>query len=282
MSRWLIEKNGTGIEKSGSGIEKSGSGIEKSGSGIEKSGSGIQKSFLVISLVALSFASQVSAYGNVEPAGNMQIVVDDQKVAVSWIIGGSVFSGVSSLSGSFVNLALTEVGLTNNNDHALLVAGGGTGKEVVGGTGVEVAGGGTGSDVAGGGTGSDVAGGGTGSDVAGGGTGSDVAGGGTGSDVAGGGTGSDVAGGGTGSDSYGNNGNNTILVAGGGTGSDAIVITLPGGTDMQMEVSLGCNSASVSILDSNFVEVVSFANVPVFGASGFCSEADQGFGNFYD
>ncbi len=51
---------------------------------------------------------------------------------------------------------------------------------------------------------------------------------------------------------------------------------------MQMEVALGCNSASVSILDSNFAEVVSFGNVPVFGASAFCSGGNQGFGGFFD
>ena len=43
MSRWIIEKDGTGIEKSGTGIEKAGTGIEKSGTGIEKSGTGIEK-----------------------------------------------------------------------------------------------------------------------------------------------------------------------------------------------------------------------------------------------
>ncbi len=51
---------------------------------------------------------------------------------------------------------------------------------------------------------------------------------------------------------------------------------------MQMEVALGCNSASVSILDSNFAEVVSFSNVPVFAASGFCSGGSQGYGDFFD
>ena len=44
MSRWMIEKSGTGIEKAGTGIEKAGTGIEKSGTGIEKSGTGIEKS----------------------------------------------------------------------------------------------------------------------------------------------------------------------------------------------------------------------------------------------
>ena len=43
MSRWMIEKDGTGIEKSGTGIEKSGTGIEKSGTGIEKSGTGVRR-----------------------------------------------------------------------------------------------------------------------------------------------------------------------------------------------------------------------------------------------
>ena len=64
MSRWLIEKSGTGIEKSGTGIEKSGTGIEKSGTGIEKFGTGIEKSgtgirqgLLVLALTAITFAT---------------------------------------------------------------------------------------------------------------------------------------------------------------------------------------------------------------------------------
>ena len=44
MSRWTIEKDGTGIERSGTGIERSGTGIERSGTGIEKSGTGIERS----------------------------------------------------------------------------------------------------------------------------------------------------------------------------------------------------------------------------------------------
>jgi proline racemase len=72
------------------------------------------------------------------------------------------------------------------------------------------------------------------------------------------------------------------MVAGSGTGADAIVITLPNGTAMQMEVSLGCNSASVSIVDAGFVEVVNFSNVPVFGASSFCSSNSPGFGRLRD
>ena len=47
MSRWMIEKSGTGIEKAGTGIEKAGTGIEKAGTGIEKSGTGIEKSPLI-------------------------------------------------------------------------------------------------------------------------------------------------------------------------------------------------------------------------------------------
>ena len=120
MSRWNVEKSGTGIEKSGTGIEKSGTGIEKAGSGIEKSGTGIEKSgsgirsaFLAISVAAITFASQVSASEEVNPAGVMNIVVENNTVAVSWIIDGSVFSGVAPLSGSFANLGLTEVGLAN-------------------------------------------------------------------------------------------------------------------------------------------------------------------------
>ncbi|NOR20566.1 MAG: hypothetical protein GQ538_10820, partial [Xanthomonadales bacterium] len=82
MSRWMIEKGGTGIEKSGTGIEKSGTGIEKSGTGIEKSGTGIEKSgtgirkgFLAFSIIAISCVSQVSAFEN-RPEGLMQVTVD--------------------------------------------------------------------------------------------------------------------------------------------------------------------------------------------------------------
>ncbi|NOR19498.1 MAG: hypothetical protein GQ538_05360, partial [Xanthomonadales bacterium] len=105
--------------------------------------------------------------------------------------------------------------------------------------------------------------------VAGGGTGKDVAGGGTGKDVAGGGTGKDVAGGGTG---------NTIQVAGGGTGFDSVFITLPAGTGLEMEVSLGCQSASVSIFDGNYTEVVAFDNVSVMGNTGLCANSGSSYG----
>jgi len=103
MSRWIIEKDGTGIEKSGTGIEKSGTGIEKSGTGIEKSGTGIEKSgtgieksgtgirriLLACSFAFMAFAGGVQA-GNINPAGSLQLVVSNNTVAVSWIIDGSV------------------------------------------------------------------------------------------------------------------------------------------------------------------------------------------------
>ncbi|MDH3940536.1 MAG: hypothetical protein OET46_06080, partial [Xanthomonadales bacterium] len=167
MSRWMIEKSGTGIEKAGTGIEKSGTGIEKSGTGIEKSGTGIEKSgtgirhgLLACTLaVAFTCAGSVQA-GNIDPAGSLQIVVNNNSLAVSWIIGDSVFSGVSSLDGSFASLMLTEVALSTGT-FGLEVTGGGTGSNA------QVTGGGTGSNaqVTGGGTGSNaqVTGGGTGS-----------------------------------------------------------------------------------------------------------------------
>ncbi len=45
-----------------------------------------------------------------------------------------------------------------------------------------------------------------------------------------------------------------------------------------MEVSLSCNSASVSVLDASYAEVVTFENVPVIGAASFCTSSD--FGSF--
>jgi hypothetical protein len=65
------------------------------------------------------------------------------------------------------------------------------------------------------------------------------------------------------------------LIAGSGTGAEAITITLPEGTGMAMDVSMGCGYATVSIVDSNFSEIVSFENVSVIGTSGLCS---GGFG----
>jgi len=268
MSRWTIEKDGTGIEKSGTGIEKSGTGIEKSGTGIEKSGTGIEKSgtgirrsALACSLAALVLAGSVHA-GNVEPAGSLQLVVQNNKVAVSWIIGESVFSGISSLSGSYANLMLTEVAL-GSQFSGLDVTGNGTGTLVTGnGTGnsIKVTGNGTGSSiqVTGNGTGASVK-------VTGNGTGSSIR-------VTGNGTGSSVrvTGNGTGS---------SIRVTGNGTGADAITITLPNGTGMAMEVSVNCGFAQVTVSDFNSAPIVAFSNVPVIGGSGFCS---GGFGGEFD
>jgi hypothetical protein len=232
--------------------------------------------------------------GKTDPAGSLQIVVSNDRVAVSWIIGDSVFSGVSSISGSFASLMLTEVAL-GNSSYGLEVTGGGTGSNTQvtgGGTGsnTQVTGGGTGSNtqVTGGGTGSNtqVTGGGTGSNtqVTGGGTGSNtkVTGGGTGSStqVTGGGTGSStqVTGGGTGSSTQvtGGGTGSTILVTGGGTGTEAISVTLPNGTGMSMEVDIDCGVAAVEIVDENSAPVVSFRNVPVIGQSAGCGNSSRG------
>ena len=285
MSRWTIEKDGTGIEKSGTGIEKSGTGIEKSGTGIEKSGTGIEKSgtgiskaLLAFSIVAMSCVSVVNA-SELRPEGVMQVTVDQGQVSVMWNIDGSTFVGVGSQTGTFSQVSLFEMSI-GKNPNAVDVAGGGTGKAVAGGgTGKNVAGGGTGKQVAGGGTGKQVAGGGTGKQVAGGGTGKQVAGGGTGKQVAGGGTGKAVAGGGTGKAVAG--GGTGKDVAGGGTGRESITITLPSDTGLEMEVTLGCQSASVSVLDANYAEVIAFNDVRVMGNTGLCgsnSDSASGFG----
>ena len=120
MSRWTIEKSGTGsekagtgIEKAGTGIEKSGTGIEKSGTGIEKSGTGIRRGLFACALGAVLCTGNIQAGSN-NPAGSLQVVVQNDTVAVSWIIGESVFSGVSKLSGSYANLMLTEVALSGS------------------------------------------------------------------------------------------------------------------------------------------------------------------------
>ncbi len=243
MSRWTIEKDGTGIEKSGTGIEKSGTGIEKSGTGIEKSGTGISKALLAFSIVAMSCVSVVNA-SELRPEGVMQVTVDQGQVSVMWNIDGSTFVGVGSQTGTFSQVSLFEMSI-GKNPNAVDVAGGGTG--------IAVAGGGTGIKVAGGGTGIEVAGGGTGIEVAGGGTGIEVAGGGTG-----------------------------IEVAGGGTGLESITITLPSGTGLEMEVTLGCQSASVSVLDTNFTEVIAFNNVRVMGDTGLCGSNNFAAPGFRD
>ena len=109
MTRWMIEKDGTGIEKSGTGIEKSGTGIEKSGTGIEKSGTGIEKSgtgirkgLLALSLASLTFSAQLSA-SEPQAEGTFSIAVQNDSLLVSWIIDGSIFSGVSPLTGTSAN-----------------------------------------------------------------------------------------------------------------------------------------------------------------------------------
>ena len=170
MSRWMIEKDGTGIEKSGTGIEKSGTGIEKSGTGVEKSGTGIVYAGNILrrALIACLVTFVVLA-GNVQasdsnPSGTLLLVVQNNSVAISWILGDSIFSGISTLTGSSAVLMLTEVALDSTrsdwNDEGVNkpnVAGAGTGINVAGaGTGINVAGAGTGINVAGAGSGVDA------------------------------------------------------------------------------------------------------------------------------
>lgn len=299
MSRWMIEKSGTGIEKSGTGVEKSGTGIEKSGTGIEKSGTGIRRLAIACSMALMA----APAFAGSTPEGFPQISVFGKQVVASWHFDGSVFSAVGDLSGKFGVMDLIEIrrpdigsGLdvtgggtgfeVTGGGTGLEVTGGGTGLEVTGGgTGLEVTGGGTGIQVTGGGTGIQVTGGGTGVQVTGGGTGIQVTGGGTGLLVTGGGTGTQVTGGGTGVQVTGGGtgvqvtgGGTGLLVTGGGTGAEGLSITLPDGTGLQMEIEMGCGSARVTILDSTFAPVVSFDNVPVMGGS-FCGDGPgAGFG----
>ena len=283
MSRWMIEKNGTGVEKSGTGIEKSGTGIEKSGTGIERSGTGIEKSgtgirrgLLAFAMAGAMFTGNINA-GNVDPAGSLQIVVQNNTIAVSWILGDSVFSGVTRLSGSYAKLMLTEVALAPQ-DSALQVTGNGTGSST------DVTGNGTGSskEVTGNGTGSstEVTGNGTGSstEVTGNGTGSssEVTGNGTGNsgEVTGNGTGNsgEVTGNGTGysGEVTGNGTGSSVQVTGNGTGSEAINIVFPQSTGMFMEVSMACGTASVTVVDETFAPIVEFAAVRVIGDAAFC------------
>ena len=272
MSRWTIqrsnlgiEKSGTGIEKSGTGIEKSGTGIEKDGTGIEKSGTGIRKGFLACSLAAVAFTAQISA-AEIRPEGFMQIAVDQGQVSVMWTIDGNTFIGKAPQNGTFTQVSLFEISI-NQPSSAIEIAGGGTGVETTGaGTGIEIAGGGTGIEIAGGGTGIEIAGGGTGIEIAGGGTGIEIAGGGTGIETTGAGTGIETTGAGTG-----------IEIAGGGTGIDSVFITLPNGTGLELEVALGCSTATVSVLDSHdYSEVVTFDNINVVGNTGLCQAASNG------
>ena len=64
-----------------------------------------------------------------------------------------------------------------------------------------------------------------------------------------------------------------IEVTGGGTGVERIAITLPSYSGLEMDITLGCGTASVSILDNNFAEVASFKNVVVMGDTGLCQYA---------
>jgi hypothetical protein len=45
---------------------------------------------------------------------------------------------------------------------------------------------------------------------------------------------------------------------------------------MNMEVSLGCDSAAVSVMDDLSATVVEFSSVPVIGDSGFCGNSSTG------
>jgi hypothetical protein len=212
MSRWIIERQGTGIERSGTGIERSGTGIERSGTGIERSGSGVERSgtgirrFILTSCaIAIGFAGGVQA-GEVSPHGSLQLVVNNGTVAVSWIFDESVFSGISNLEGSFANVALTEIALDRNRS-STQVAGTGSGVEVAGtGSGVEAT----------------------------------------------------------------KSGDINVF--------NPITVTLPASTGIAMEVTVGCGTARVAVLDTNSVEVVAFDRVQVIGDSMNC---DDGFGSTF-
>jgi hypothetical protein len=69
------------------------------------------------------------------------------------------------------------------------------------------------------------------------------------------------------------------LVTGTGNGSEALTITLPGGTGLNMDVSIDCETAVVSINDELAIPVVEFTNVPIIGESINCGGANiDGFG----
>ena len=74
---------------------------------------------------------------------------------------------------------------------------------------------------------------------------------------------SKIAGGGTG-----------IEIAGVGTGIESVFITLPNGTGLELELILGCGTATVSVLDAqDYSEVVTFNNINVVGDTGLCQVA---------
>jgi hypothetical protein len=50
---------------------------------------------------------------------------------------------------------------------------------------------------------------------------------------------------------------------------------LPSKTGLEMEIFLDCQSATVSVLDSNFTEVVTFSDVKVMGDTGLCQVASK-------
>ncbi|MGA9574403.1 MAG: hypothetical protein WBS20_10710, partial [Lysobacterales bacterium] len=59
-------------------------------------------------------------------------------------------------------------------------------------------------------------------------------------------------------------------------GIDSVYITLPNGTGLELEIEMGCNSATVAVLDSaDFSEVVSFNNINVLGDTGLCQVASN-------
>ncbi len=224
MTRWNVEKSGTGIEGAGTGIEKYGTGIEGAGTGIEKSGTGLRKLAIASALTAICFAANASPNKlGPEASGPIQLVVENNKVAVSWIFDGSIFSGTTKLQGSYANVLLTEISLATPTKPSPATPPIEHSKDVVGG--------GTGTDVVGGGTGTDQA-----------------------------------------------DPNSAIFVVGGGTGTDAIAITLPSGTGLSMEVKLSCSAATVTVVDTNSAEVVTFENVQVIGDTGMCNGFD-GFDN---
>ena len=66
--------------------------IEKSGTGIEKSGTGIRKGLLALSMAAFAFTAQVNAAG-IAPEGVMQVFVEDGQVTVSWYFEGALYTG---------------------------------------------------------------------------------------------------------------------------------------------------------------------------------------------
>jgi len=90
-----------------------------------------------LSLTAIALSSQVYA-DNLRPEGTLSIVAQNDSLLVSWIIDGSVFSGIASLNGTTNNVSLTEISLASQ-DQFLNTTGGGTGSNI------STTGGGTGS-----------------------------------------------------------------------------------------------------------------------------------------